>query len=323
MTPPELPACRWLDRTHIGDCRHLLRQMAESSVSAQMCVTSPPYYRLRSYLPADHPDKALELGAEETPAVFVARLVEVFREVRNLLADNGTLWIVIGDTYAGTGKSGGGWQGRRWYAHGAETIGPRGGRWSPPPPGLKQKDLMGIPWMLAFALRDDGWFLRQDIIWSKPNPMPESVTDRCTRSHEYLFLLTKRRRYYFDHAAIIEPSLDPRGPGNIRQVRLPPGERSSGTNGNLRGGLHKIGARATRRKRDVWTITNKPFHGAHFAVFPEELVVPCILAGSREGDVVLDPFMGSGTTAAVAKRLNRRFIGCELNPSFLELHRLR
>lgn len=256
MTPPELPACRWLDRTHIGDCRHLLRQMTESGISVQMCVTSPPYYRLRSYLPADHPDKALELGAEETPAVFVARLVEVFREVRNLLADNGTLWIVIGDTYAGTGKSGGGWQGRRWYAHGAETIGPRGGRWSPPPPGLKQKDLMGIPWMLAFALRDDGWFLRQDIIWSKPNPMPESVTDRCTRSHEYLFLLTKRRRYYFDHAAIIEPSLDPRGPGNIRQVRLPPGERSSGTNGNLRGGLHKIervppGASATSGRSPI------------------------------------------------------------------------
>lgn len=323
MTPVTAPAARWLDRTHVGDCRHLLRQMSRDGVSVRMCVTSPPYFRLRSYLPADHPDKPLELGTEATPAEFVARMVEVFRDVRQLLANDGTLWIVIGDSYAGTGKSGGGTQGRRWREYGAETTGPRGGRWSPPPPGLKQKDLIGIPWMLAFALRDDGWFLRQDIIWAKPNPMPESVTDRCTRSHEYLFLLSRQSRYYFDHKAIMEPAVDARGPGNLRPVRQPPDERVSGANANLRGGLHRIGVRQTRHRRDVWTITSKPFRGAHFAVFPEELVAPCILAGSRAGDIVLDPFMGSGTTAAVAKRLQRRFIGCELNPAFLDLQSLR
>lgn len=195
--------------------------------------------------------------------------------------------------------------------------------WSPPPPGLKVKDLIGIPWLLAFALRQDGWYLRQDIIWAKPNPMPESVRDRCTRSHEYLFLLSKSRRYHFDPDAISEPSVDPRGPGNIRPVRQPPGERMSGPNGNLRGRLHQIGNRKARRKRDVWTISNRPFHGAHFAVFPDELVTPCILAGSRIGDVVLDPFMGSGTTAAAASRLGRRFVGCELNPSFIGLRSSR
>lgn len=323
MRTPAPSATSWLDRTHVGDCRHLLRQMVEDGVSVQMCVTSPPYYRLRSYLPVDHPDKALEIGREATPAEFIALLVEVFREVRRILADDGTLWIIIGDSSAATGKSGGGAQGKRWARHGADVIGPRGGHWSPPPAGLKVKDIIGIPWMLAFALRDDGWYLRQDIIWAKPNPMPESVTDRCTRSHEYLFLLAKQNRYYFDHEAIMEPTVDPRGPGNLRPVRLPTGERSSGAIANLRGSLHRIGVRQFRHRRDVWTIPNKPFRGAHFAVFPEELVTPCILAGSRIGDVVLDPFMGSGTTAAVAKRLQRRFIGCELNPSFLVLHRLR
>jgi len=310
----------WLDRTHVGDCRHLLRQMAFDGVVVNMCVTSPPYFRLRSYLPADHPDKIHEIGTETTPDAFIANLVSVFGTVRRLLAEDGTLWIVIGDSYAATGKSGGGRQGERWSAHGVQITGPRGGRWSPPPPGLKVKDLVGIPWMLAFALRRDGWYLRQDIIWAKPNPMPESVRDRCTRSHEYLFLLSKSRRYRFDPDVISEPSVDPRGPGNIRPVRQPPGERFSGPNGNLRGRLHQIRARTTRRKRDVWTIATRPSKGAHFAVFPDELVTTCILAGSRIGDVVLDPFMGAGTTALAAKRLGRRFIGCEMNPAFLDLH---
>jgi len=313
----------WLNRTHVGDCRHLLRQMASDGVQVQMCVTSPPYYRLRSYLPPDHPDKLLEIGTEATPAAFIAGLVEVFREVRHVLANDGTLWIVVGDSYAGTGKSGGGKQGEHWDSHGAQVVGPRGGRSFPAPTGLKGKDLIGIPWMLAFALRDEGWYLRQSIIWAKPNPMPESVKDRCTRSHENLFLLSKSRRYHFDHDAIREPSVDPRGPGNLRRVRIPPGQHVSGTTGHVRGGLHRIGARDTRNKRDVWTISNRPFRGAHFAVFPDELVTPCILAGSRIGDVVLDPFMGAGTTAMAATRLGRRFIGCELNASFLEFHELR
>lgn len=256
MTPAK--ASGWLDRTHIGDCRDLLRQMTLDGVVANLCVTSPPYFRLRSYLPPDHPDKRLEIGTEATPAAFIASLVDVFRYVHRLLSSDGTLWIVMGDSYAATGKSGGGRQGERWNAYGAQVTGPRGGRWSPPPLGLKVKDLIGIPWMLAFALRRDGWYLRQDIIWAKPNPMPESVRDRCTRSHEYLFLLSKSRRYHFDPDAISEPSVDPRGPGNIRPVRQPPGERSSGPNGNLRGRLHQIGARTTRRKRDVWTIATRP-----------------------------------------------------------------
>ncbi|EXL06467.1 DNA adenine methylase [Brucella anthropi] len=309
----------WLGQTHVGDCRDLLRQMADDGVQVQMCVTSPPYFRLRSYLPADHPDKALELGTEPAPAAFIANLVEVFREVHRILADDGTLWIVIGDTYAArrtwqaASTKGGPKHAMAQAAVGEMRIGD----------GLKPKDMIGIPWLLAFALREDGWFLRQDIIWSKPNPMPESVTDRCTRSHEHLFLLSKSRRYYFDREAISEPSLDPRGPGNIHPVRQPPGESASGPNGNLRGRLHQVGARKTRNRRDVWTISNRPFHGAHFAVFPDELVMPCVLAGSRVGDVVLDPFMGAGTTAAAAERLGRRFIGCELNGSFLDLHRQR
>ncbi|MFG1304701.1 site-specific DNA-methyltransferase [Xanthobacter autotrophicus] len=316
------PTDRWLNRTHVGDCRRLLRQMNLDGVTVQTCVTSPPYFRLRSYLPPGHPDRISEIGIEATPEAFIANLVAIFREVHRMLAEDGTLWVNIGDSYAGTGKSGGGKQGRRWDTFGAHATGPRGGRWSPAPPGLKGKDLIGIPWMLAFALRRDGWYLRQDIIWAKPNPMPESVTDRCTRSHEYLFLLSKSRRYYFDHKAIQEPSADPRGPGNIQPVRQPPGERASGPNANLRGKLHRIGARDTRNRRDVWTIAARPFKGGHFAVFPEGLVIPCILAGSRMGDVVLDPFMGSGTTAVAATRLQRRFIGCELNRSFLDLQNL-
>lgn len=312
----------WLDRTHVGDCRHLLRQMVRDDIRVRMCITSPPYFRLRSYLPRNHPDKPLEIGTEATPDWFIASLVDVFREVHGLLADDGKLWIVIGDSYAATGKSGGGAQGRLWEKHGAQVTGPRGGRWSPAPPGLKPKDLIGIPWLLAFALRGDGWYLRQDIIWAKPNPMPESVRDRCTRSHEYLFLLSKSRRYFFDQNAISEPSADPRGPGNVHPVRQPPSERASGPNANLRGRLHQIGARDTRNNRDVWTIATRPFHGAHFAVFPDDLVATCILAGSRVGDVVLDPFMGAGTTAVAAERLGRRFIGCELNPSFLDLQNL-
>lgn len=312
-------AAGWLDRTHIGDCRDVLRQMIRDGIQVQMCVTSPPYFRLRSYLPPGHPDKFREIGIETTPDSFIANLVDVFRDVHRLLADDGVLWVNIGDSYAATGKSGGGKQGQRWEQHGAQVTGPRGGRWSPAPPGLKVKDLIGIPWMLAFALRGDGWYLRQDIVWAKPNPMPESVRDRCTRSHEHLFLLSKSRRYYFDHEAIREPATDPRGPGNTRPVRMPPGERASGSNANLRGSLHRIGARKTRNRRDVWTIATKPFRGAHFAVFPDDLVTPCILAGSRTGDTVLDPFMGAGTTAMAATRLQRRFIGCELNGSFLAL----
>jgi site-specific DNA-methyltransferase (cytosine-N4-specific) len=307
-----MPMRDWLDRAHLGDCRELLRRMNRDGVRAQTCVTSPPYFRLRSYLPDDHPDKEREIGREDSPEEYVAHLVEVFRAVRDALSDDGTLWLVIGDTYAAR---------RSWQAPSTQggpkhsrAQGEAGGMSLTKGGSLKPKDLIGIPWRLAFALRDDGWFLRQDIIWAKKNPMPESVADRCTRSHEYVFLLTKSARYYFDQEALREPSAWPRGSGNLRPVRIPPGEEAGG---RLRANLHKIGPRLTRNKRDVWTVALRPFTGPHFAVFPEELVSPCILAGSRIGDTVLDPFMGSGTTGAVALRLGRRFIGCELNAAYL------
>lgn len=307
-------ACRWLDQTHPGDCLDLLERMRSEEVRVQTCVTSPPYFGLRRYLPPDHPDKHLEIGACRTPEQYVERLILVFRAVRELLADDGTLWIVIGDSYAArrtyqAASTKGGTKHRAAQAAVA-AIWPLG--------DVKAKDMLGIPWMLAFALRHDGWYLRQDLIWHKPNTMPESVDDRCTRSHEYIFLLSKRPRYYFDQTAIREPSVDPRGPGNRVPVRQPPGERMTSANANLRGSLHKIGVRSMRNKRDVWTVATRPFKGSHFAVFPYRLIVPCILAGSRVGDTVLDPFIGSGTTAAVALQLQRHFIGCELVRSFID-----
>jgi site-specific DNA-methyltransferase (cytosine-N4-specific) len=233
------------------------------------------------------------------------------------LSDDGTLWIVIGDTYAARR----GWQApsTRGGPKHADAQSMAGGM-RLEGTAIKAKDLIGIPWRLAFALRDDGWYLRQEIIWHKRNPMPESVTDRCTRAHEQLFLLSKRARYYFDHEAIREPSTGRRGPGNLRPVRAPPGERT-GANAKLRGRLHQIGARALRNRRDVWSLASQPFRGEHAAVFPERLVTPCVLAGSRIGDTVLDPFMGSGTTARVARRLQRHFIGGELNRSFVDPQR--
>ncbi|ASD14284.1 DNA adenine methylase [Pseudomonas aeruginosa] len=293
--------------------------MRADGVRVQSCITSPPYFGLRSYLPPGHPDKHLEIGAHGTPQQYIGHLVRVFRAVRELLTDDGTLWIVIGDTYAAR-RSYQAASTRSGSKHAAAqaALGPMR-RYR----GVKPKNMIGIPWMLAFALRKDGWYLRQDQIWHKPNVMPESVTDRCTRSHEHIFLLAKQPRYYFDHLAIREPSTDPRGPGNLGPVRLPPYERTSGANGNLRGSLHKIGARPLRHKRDVWTVATRPFKGGHFAVYPERLIVPCILASSRIGDTILDPFMGSGTTATAALRLQRHFIGCELVRSFIDQHSLR
>lgn len=258
--------------------------------SVQTCVTSPPYFGLRDYgVEGQH-------GAEGTPEAFVANLVEVFREVRRVLKDDGTLWLNLGDSYCSTDK----WGGRAKRPH---------------MEGLKPKDLIGIPWMVAFALRADGWYLRQDIVWAKPNPMPESVTDRCTKAHEYIFLLSKSPRYYFDAAAIKEPVTEDmarraaaghtRGQGKI--------DRSRNDAATIR---PKLVQGVTRNKRDVWTVTTQPFKGAHFATFPPALVEPCILAGSRAGDTVLDPYMGAGTTGLVARKNNRQWIGCELNPEY-------
>ncbi|KXU38358.1 DNA adenine methylase [Ventosimonas gracilis] len=303
----------WLDKTHAGDCLGLLQRMRDDGVQVQTCITSPPYFRLRSYLPSNHPDKPLEIGACATPEQYIDRLVQVFRVVREILTDDGTLWIVIGDSYAGSrsARSGsvyiGGKHGKAQAA--VNRITPVG--------DIKPKDLLGIPWLLAFALRRDGWTLRQDIIWHKPNAMPESMTDRCTRSHEYLFLLSKYPRYYFDQTAMQEPAAYPRGPGNLHPARQPPHEHL-----RLRSNLHNIGTRAVRNKRDVWTVATGGFKGSHFAVFPARLIAPCVLAASRVGDTVLDPFMGSGTTAAVALQHQRHFIGCELVHEFIAQQRL-
>jgi DNA modification methylase len=317
---PTLGSC-----IEFGDCRDTMRRWAREGIKAQICVTSPPYYGQRDY---GHEG---QLGLEQTPEQYITAMVEVFRCVRDVLADDGTLWLIIGDSYAGTGKSGGGAQGKRWEQYGMDTEGPRGGQWIPPPDGLKRKDLIGIPWMLAFALRADGWFLRQDIIWNKPNPVPESVRDRCTKAHEYIFLLSKSERYFFDSEAMQEPSVGgnrwPVGagqtPGKPRQSRKR-GEFNGKTNA-MPGHEAFRAVTDTRNRRSVWTIATSPYKGAHFATFPAGLVEPCILAGSRPGDTVVDPFIGSGTTAAVAAQLGRKYLGCELNPTYgpLQNERIR
>ena len=300
--------------TVTGDCRDTMRAWAADGVRAQMCVTSPPYFGLRDY---GHPG---QLGLEQTPEEYIAAMVDVFRCVWDVLADDGTLWLNIGDSYAanrGSGNSGIG-------AKQATNVGANLGKLTVPP-GLKAKDLIGIPWMLAFALRADGWYLRQDIIWHKPNPMPESVTDRCTKAHEYVFLLSKSERYFFDGQAIKEPLAEssiPRLRQNIAgQVGTTRANGGAKTNGNFKAaGDVESGL---RNKRSVWTVTTRPYKGAHFATFPPALIEPCIQAGSRPGDIVLDPFMGSGTTAAVALQHGRQYLGCELNPAYQPLQEAR
>ncbi|WP_272545667.1 site-specific DNA-methyltransferase [Burkholderia cepacia] len=315
----------WLDRSHRGDCRDLMREMIADGVRVQTIVTSPPYWGLRSYLPDGHPDKHREIGQEPTLREFIDTLVGVFDLARELLADDGTLWLNMGDAYAGSWGS----QGRqghgemtsrsvvaaRQIAAAARRESGTGSRWRT---GLKPKDLMGQPWRLAFALQDAGWYLRQDIIWHKPNPMPESVRDRCTKAHEYLFLLSKNERYYFDADAIEEPAKWERW-GNQTEHK-----KHAGTAGHLGGKtLDELPIRDKRNRRSVWTIPTQSYSGAHFATFPEGLVEPCVLAGSRPGDVVLDPFFGSGTVGQVAQRFGRHFVGCELNPDYEQLQRDR
>lgn len=324
---------------HFGDCREIMREWPEGFV--QTCVTSPPYFGLRDYGHAD------QLGLEETPEEYVAAMVEVFREVRRVLRDDGTLWLNIGDTYAGKGgrsvMSGKEFESR---ARGRQQI-CRSSRVKPSGE-IKQKDLIGIPWMLAFALRADGWYLRQDIIWNKPNPMPESVRDRCTKAHEYLFLLSKSEKYYFDGRAIAQPIAES-SRARLAQPNLPNqkgGDRVPGkTNGPMKAvgprfggnkygddqreesrtksGNEYSGGDGLANRRSVWTVATQPYKGAHFATFPAALVEPCILAGSRANDIVLDPFMGSGTTAAVALLNGRRYLGCELNPDYAPLQEER
>ena len=310
-------------RVLIGDVRQRLAELPDCSV--QTCVTSPPYWGLRDY---GHDG---QIGLEQTPDEYVAGLVEVFREVRRVLADDGTLWLNLGDSYAsqtksdartpeqrstkstlGPNRDGLGGQNK---AHVAVSFGTRHFT-----TGLKPKDLVGIPWRVAFALQADGWWLRQDIIWAKPNPMPESVTDRCTKAHEYVFLLTKSARYYFNADAIAEQSAN-LGQTEIRFGGAKYGDSDDPKHQTKSGNVYTD--KGTRNKRDVWTVPSKPYAGAHFAVMPEALAEPCILAGSRPGDLVLDPFTGSGTVGVVALKHNRDFIGTELNPEYAALAEAR
>ena len=321
-----------MNRVIFGDCRDTMRDLKAQGVRVQCCVTSPPYYGLRDY---GHPG---QIGLEKTPAEYVAALVEVFEGVRELLADDGVLWLNLGDSYAGyhgnknseiPTSSTNGW------TNGYNENKRGNGR--PQDVGLKPKDLMGIPWRVAFALQAAGWYLRQDVIWHKPNPMPESVTDRCTKSHEYLFLLTKSERYYFDADAIKEDAVgqnlhDLTGPGYAAPGQAPnTGNRKalrtdieSRHRSQIKGGQSlQAEPDGRRNRRSVWTVPTQPYAGAHFAVFPAALIEPCVLAGSRPGDVVLDPFMGSGTTAQVAQALGRQWIGCELNTEYAPLQQAR
>jgi DNA modification methylase len=342
----------WLNRCHFGDCLETLRRMPDGIVNT--CVTSPPYFGLRDY------GHAGQIGLEPTPDEFVSKLVEVFREVRRVLRDDGTAWVNMGDSYASSPASGGTQSGKLTGGEHKRTPGAAPYK---RPEGFKPKDLIGVPWMLAFALRADGWYLRQDIIWAKPNPMPESVTDRCTKSHEYIFLLSKSASYYYDNGAIKEEA-NLTGKGNANGFRGG-AYCNNATFDNSAGGnrtqVGNVGARSKRdsfkredskraevfpgqsmgthrpdraeneydpderNKRSIWTVATQSYNGAHFATFPTKLIEPCILAGAPAGGVVLDPFFGSGTTGQVAQALGRKFIGCELNEAYkpLQDERLR
>lgn len=300
------------DKVWFGDCRDSMKQMIADGVRVQMCVTSPLYFGLRDY------GQECQIGLEATPDEYVAAMVETFRIVRDLLANDGVLWLNLGDSYNGYMAN--------QRGTGLETKRQQARKYIEPGAGLrtstaKNKDLLGIPWRVAFALQANGWYLRQDIIWHKPNPMPESVTDRCTKAHEYLFLLSKSERYYYDADAIAEPA---RYPGDNRAQRTDTRKTIDpfcADNGSRARTGNPTGERVNRRS--VWSVATQPYNGAHFAVFPPALIAPCILAGSRKDDVVLDPFFGSGTTGEVAQRLGRRWIGCELNREYEPLQRQR
>ena len=298
-----------------------MRRWAAEGVKVQTCVTSPPYFGLRDY---GHDG---QIGLEQTPEEYIKAMVEVFRCVWDVLANDGTLWLNIGDSYASyrDGKA----TPDTTRGESTGTLVPKGSARNRMAStfqgsGVKHKDLIGIPWMLAFALRADGWYLRQDIIWHKPNPMPESVRDRCTKAHEYIFLLSKSDRYFFDSEAIKEPCVTSAEDQIAKRNKAPhKGQRDSGMR-DTTGGFDKITkVYEVRNRRSVWTVTTKPYKGAHFATFPPDLIEPCVLAGSKPEDIVLDPFMGSGTTAQVALQHGRQYLGCELNSEYGQLQQQR
>ena len=333
------------DKIYQGDSLEVLKTFEDNSIDC--CVTSPPYYALRDY------GVNGQIGLEETPEKYIERLTEVFMEVHRVLKPNGTLWLNIGDSYWG-----GGWRNASFNEHSGSiqkgSIGTHCGESMPACKGnagiYKPKDLIGIPWMLAFSLRNAGWYLRQDIIWYKPNPMPESVKDRCNKAHEYIFLMSKSQKYYFDHEAIQEEATGYDGRKDTMMkgskkydTQIMPNQsvQSMAKNGHERwkfksNNCQYDGQRPNsmhlkrefgmtdevypvRNKRDVWSINVKPCKEAHFATYPPKLVSNCILAGCPEGGVVLDPFMGSGTTGIVANKLGRHYVGIELNPEYVEM----
>jgi len=296
-----------MNQIEFGDCREIMRRWKEQGIKAQTCVTSPPYYGLRDY---GHDG---QIGLEETPEQYIAAMVEVFRCVWDVLEDDGTLWLNIGDSYASNTSAGDKTFGNPEFNKNRPSRVATKTASKSVPKGCKPKDLIGIPWMLAFALRVDGWYLRQDIIWHKPNPMPESVQDRCTKAHEYIFLLSKSQKYYYNADAIKDPVKQDWGTRDRSEGKY----HNEGSGLQPHSGLEKSYEMAN--KRSVWTVPTKPYRGAHFAVFPPELIEPCIMAGAPRGGIVLDPFMGSGTTAQVAQNLGRKYLGCELNKEYAPL----
>jgi len=297
-----------MNKVYFGDCRDSMRQMAKDGIKVQTCITSPPYYGLRDY------GNGGQIGLEETPQKFVESLVEVFACVWDILEDDGTLWMNLGDSYSAGGR-GGGQEGGIQAGNKGSVTGEVFGAWKVE--GFRPKNLLGIPWRVAIAMQNFGWNLRQDIIWHKPNPMPESVTDRCTKAHEYIFLFSKKQKYYFNHEAIKEPVKEDWGTRDRTNGKY----HNEGTGLNPHTGLEKSYEMAN--KRSVWTVNTSTYKGAHFATFPEKLIEPMILAGSRVGDIVLDPFFGSGTTGQVSQNLGRKWIGCELNKNYESLQNER
>lgn len=300
----------FINKIVISDCLEAMRQIPDDVI--QTCITSPPYWGLRDY------GEEGQLGLEATPEEYVAKMVEVFTEVRRILKDDGTLWLNLGDSYAGGGRGA--------YCDDNSKQSTNSGSLSDAlksneykfPPGLKPKDIVGIPWRVAFALQKDGWYLRSDIIWHKPNPMPESVNDRPTKAHEYLFLLANSGRYFYNAAAISESTVT-----CDNSTRDRDNTKLNNTPGRTKMGGLIVNNYETRNKRSVWTINTKPYPGAHFATFPPDLINPCILAGSKPGDIVLDPFGGSGTTAQRAKAYGRKYIHIDLGYADLAEDRLR
>jgi DNA modification methylase len=304
-----------MNKIEFGDCREIMSRWKDEGIKVQTCVTSPPYFGLRDY---GHNG---QIGLEQTVGEYVANMVDVFRHVWHILEDDGTVWLNLGDSYynyrPGKGQS----LNKQTIASNDQDLPSECARRGNKLEGLKEKDLIGIPWRVAFALQEFGWYLRQDIIWHKPNPMPESVRDRCTKSHEYIFLLSKNPQYYFDNEAIKEPAIHSDRTAGNKNAQKGTGVDKMDTRNGLLKAQQKV--YELKNKRDVWSVNVRPYKGAHFATYPTALIEPCIKSGSRINDIVFDPFMGSGTTAQVAKQLGRQYLGCELNKEYEKLQQER